>query len=51
MPRVQLTYSRDIDREGTDVIVVDQARADSLVRLRRGVILPDEPVKRSRKRG
>lgn len=50
MPRVKLTYERDIRREGTDTLDVDQARADFLVRTRRGVVLPDRPVKQAPKK-
>lgn len=39
--RIRLTYQRDIDREGTDVIDVDEGRARGLVKLRRAVILDD----------
>jgi len=39
MPRVRLTYHRDIAREGTDVIDTTEQRAAVLVNQRRGVIL------------
>lgn len=39
MPRIKLTYAKDIQREGTDVLDVDDTRAAALVNLRRAVIL------------
>lgn len=39
MPRIRLTYAKDIAREGTDTLDVDDAQAAALVNLRRAVIL------------
>lgn len=55
MPRVRLTYDKDIAREGTDVLDVSEGRAQVLLNLRRAVILPDveppaEPTPAVRKR-
>lgn len=39
MPKVRLTYQKDIDREGADVIEVDDGRARVLVNQRRAVVI------------
>jgi hypothetical protein len=41
MPTVRLTYVKDIDREGTDVVDVDESRARWLLNMRRGVLVAD----------
>lgn len=41
MPRIRLTYSRDIKREGTDHLDVSDDRARALVSQRRAVVVED----------
>ena len=43
MPKVRLTYDKDIRREGTDVLEVSEGRAAVLLNLRRAVLLPAGP--------
>jgi hypothetical protein len=44
MPLVRLTYAKDIAREGTDLIDVDENRAAALINLRRGVVVPADEI-------
>lgn len=49
MPRVRLTYAKDIAREGTDVLDVDEGRAAVLLNLRRAVLVADAPAEKPAK--
>lgn len=49
MPTVRLTYVKDIDREGMDVVDVDESRARWLLNMRRGVLVADAAPAAKRK--